>query len=1138
MKRFTPAFLFAALLGASLSAQTLVWTGTGVDVDGLPVGSGTGWQGEVTPVGNGTENVYLGQALNTDILLPTNFALNTVTLAYDDEFRFSPLGASATLTLTGGLAYGGNVEPGALVFGPNVTVAVPTTQILDAGINTVVVSGQVTGAGNLTLKSMGAGAAGSFIFNNNGAGNSNTGAIALDFTGGVGTVAFWNSSPFGTGTVSIARGASLVAHGTQTLANSFVLNTATPSTPISLRSWDDVLTLSGGITLANNTNLNLLNGFNSVEFAQRTGSALMAGALQRNPVVISGNIGESGGARALNVGGPGLLILSGTNSYTGGTTVGGSLIFANNGAIPSGSNNVTVNASGYVGLGDLTPGNFATQMIAHVAKGSSGSVGVDTLPGNGTIPFSDPINLSATGTGAIGFTNAGLRIGTATVAVLTGGITPTEVAGGRNYAFGGGGGTLFVQTSLGDAAGNGTFYTGRGLVVSNTGAISLNVPLKVYLQGTNTYSGSTNADYNGGVVIFDGTAPLTASMPSTTANINIAAGGGSSTLVGNNYVGFTDYVASIASPTNPMGAAEFLSKFNKANSWGIIGFDTHSTNSTVDISSAINLTGFNDGVYLGTMTRATLSGAITPSTVTNVNQTANTLRFTAGNGGTLTLNTDLGSGDTTRKVVYGAPGSSSNLTGLSNGTVVLPVANTYTGGTVINANTEGLVLAVGNSAALGTGGITINSSGSGNLGFSATNGAVDLGNAITFAQYANLDLLGANNFTLSGAISGSGTIFLQRNLTDVAGAATLGGNNSGFDGLIGVQHGNLTLTHNNATGTGNLVFFDASATVTFAGAATAPVIHGIDGDKGSLVVPNGTLLTFDTSDDDRSTEFGGVISGAGGSNTSAALAITSPNGAGNTMYLHGHNKYTGGTTITGPGVLGLGYSDSAGTGPITLNLGGLILNAGVTLTNPLVFNSGALAGIGTYAPASISGTGQSAGTIKFGANQVVYAGVPSDDVRFAGTLTFQPNIAFANGGAYHVFLQHPTGTGQHSLLVTNGTLDLSLLSMSGFLIELETIDAAGQSGFANAFVIGQNYQIPIVQAAAITGTFNAGLFSIDATDFQEGMMPSTIFSLSADATHLYLNFTPVPEPSTWALLVTGAGLLGFAARRRRFSRGR
>jgi threonine dehydrogenase-like Zn-dependent dehydrogenase len=41
------------------------------------------------------------------------------------------------------------------------------------------------------------------------------------------------------------------------------------------------------------------------------------------------------------------------------------------------------------------------------------------------------------------------------------------------------------------------------------------------------------------------------------------------------------------------------------------------------------------------------------------------------------------------------------------------------------------------------------------------------------------------------------------------------------------------------------------------------------------------------------------------------------------------------------------------------------------------------------------------------------------------------------------------------------------------------------------------------------------------------------FLVTQDATHLYLNFTAVPEPSTWALLVTGAGLIGLTALRRR-----
>jgi hypothetical protein len=39
--------------------------------------------------------------------------------------------------------------------------------------------------------------------------------------------------------------------------------------------------------------------------------------------------------------------------------------------------------------------------------------------------------------------------------------------------------------------------------------------------------------------------------------------------------------------------------------------------------------------------------------------------------------------------------------------------------------------------------------------------------------------------------------------------------------------------------------------------------------------------------------------------------------------------------------------------------------------------------------------------------------------------------------------------------------------------------------------------------------------------------------LSTVGSDVLLNFTPVPEPSTWALLLAGLGLVGFRKLRRR-----
>jgi hypothetical protein len=70
----------------------------------------------------------------------------------------------------------------------------------------------------------------------------------------------------------------------------------------------------------------------------------------------------------------------------------------------------------------------------------------------------------------------------------------------------------------------------------------------------------------------------------------------------------------------------------------------------------------------------------------------------------------------------------------------------------------------------------------------------------------------------------------------------------------------------------------------------------------------------------------------------------------------------------------------------------------------------------------------------------------------------------------------------------------------------------------------------IFQATTITGFVSDGSqFSIDQSQFLGG----GIFSLTQSGTNLVLNFTPVPEPSTYALMALGLGATGLAAWRKR-----
>jgi hypothetical protein len=72
----------------------------------------------------------------------------------------------------------------------------------------------------------------------------------------------------------------------------------------------------------------------------------------------------------------------------------------------------------------------------------------------------------------------------------------------------------------------------------------------------------------------------------------------------------------------------------------------------------------------------------------------------------------------------------------------------------------------------------------------------------------------------------------------------------------------------------------------------------------------------------------------------------------------------------------------------------------------------------------------------------------------------------------------------------------------------------------------------ILTAGTITG-FSASDFTIVSTSFEGGGFSSSHFTLTQSGNQLMLNFTPVPEPSTWALLGIGVGAVALAGLRRR-----
>lgn len=461
-------------------------------------------------------------------------------------------------------------------------------------------------------------------------------------------------------------------------------------------------------------------------------------------------------------------------------------------------------------------------------------------------------------------------------------------------------------------------------------------------------------------------------------------------------------------------------------------------------------------------------------------------------------------------VITGAGG----LDWCTTGTLTLTNAtNTFTGGVDLRAGT----LLIGSSSSLipldttpatyagpvGSGPVTLWGNTTLGVDSSAPSGPITLHNDVVLAgtpqDVSTIDTLN-RALTLAGVISGSGN--LTKNESNLL---TLSGDNT-FTGNFFVNGGSVNLAvSNHAAGLGKLEMGNSS-TVNFQTAA--PVIHGLSAGSSSdnVYLQSASTLTIDQNVD---TTFAGHIDGHGG-------AAIIKNGTGSLAFTAA-NDYDGGTTINA-GTLVAGHNTALGTGAVTLSGGTLTVNAG-TLGNSLVFTStsSVLAGDGTFNAAVNTG----------GFPVVISPG------NFIGNLTFANGLTLASGSAISFQVDDATSSSGHDLItVSAGVLNLTAadntLTFNIVFLDGET----GHDGTPTHFNSSTNYSWKFASATAnpITG-FNAAQFHL-VTEGASAGLPGT-FSFSSDTNNLYINFTPVPEPSTYALLLAGLGAIALQLKRRR-----
>ncbi len=945
-----------------LSSGTLQYTGAGDSTDRLfSVGTSGGnlnasGTGAVNFTNTGSIGFNSQTGARTLILTGTNTGTNTLAAAIGDNSGATALSKTSTGTwvLTGTNSYTGttNISGGVL-------------QVGNAGTSGTLGSGAVTDNANLTFNRSDSMTVANTISGSGGLSQIGAGTTTLS-----GTNSYLGGTTISGGVLSVAtlaNGNSASNIGaSSSAATNLVLNGGALQYTGAGVNTDRLFSVgtSGGTVDSSGTGTLVLTNSGSMAFNGQSGARLLTvtGTNTGNNI-IAAVIGDNGGATALTKTGAGFWTLTGTNSYSGVTTINGGVLnvltLANGGS--SSGIGASSNAASNVVLNGGTL-KYSSVVASAVSTDRLFSVGTS----GGTIDASGGFNILFTNTGSMGFNGqSGARTLTLTgsnandntlAAVIgdSGGATSVTKAGGGVWVLSG------ANTYTGA-----TTLTGTGVLkvssLANGGSAS-------------SIGGSTNAasnlvlnggtfTYTGGTVSTDrlfslGTAGITLNMFGSggvtftnTGTMGFNGQTGARTLTLANSNGGTSTIAAIIGDN---GGATSITRSN-SGTWALTGVNTYTGATTIN-GGVLSVTSLADGgsaSSIGAATNVATNLVLNGGTLQYTGAATSTDRlFSVGlsdgtldasgtgavnftNTGIMGFNNQTGArtliltgtntGNNTLAAAIGDNNSGTALLKSGTGTWVLTGLNSYTGATIIAAGS----LQIGNggtSGFLGIGGV----SNSANLTF---NHSDSLSIANTISGTGSVTQAGAGTTILSGASSYTGVTTINSGVLNVTSLAG-GGSNS-----------NIGASSNAAT---NLVLNGGTLQYTGTGASTDRLFSV--GTSGGTLDGSGTnTLTF--------TNTGSM--GFNGQTGARTLTLTGTNTAGNTLdavigdnggatslnsvgtgtwILMGASTYTGVTTISGGGILNVTTLANGGSASS--------LGASSSAASNLVINGGVLAYIG------------------------------------------------------------------------------------------------------------------------------------------------------------------------------------------------
>lgn len=580
-----------------------------------------------------------------------------------------------------------------------------------------------------------------------------------------------------------------------------------------------------------------------------------------------------------------------------------------------------------------------------------------TISGTGGIGGNASLTLDAANTGTLTLTNTN----TSTGATVVNGGTLQLGNGGTDGALApttpisiGSGATFAVNQS--DTVAQGMEFGSAS--ISGEGSLAQIGTGTTILNAANTYSGSTvissgtlQSTLNAGL---NGVGTSAVSIASGTSLIfdvaNIASG--STVAASNAFTGTGLLKLQFVANTNPRnvqlpnltgfeGTVQLSSSGamgDKLNTAGIgtvpgsLVIDPGNTiyvpNGSPSFTGGITLSGAGNTEGRGAirLSNATLGGNITlagDTTINLDNAAANlTGDITSGAAGpqTLTLGATGSTGGTLSGVIGGGTGTFSIATAVG-GTYTLTNANTYTGGTSLNAG----IIGVNNSDALGTGTAAIN----GGVRYVLGNG-VDVANDFVLGANAGVAGFGLINVATGNTATVSGPITITNGATAGGHFATQG---TGVLNITGVITSSVNVTHRIGTtvlsggGTGYTTFNNGQGVVRLgadngiattatmgmaaAGAATFDLagfnqtLVGITKASQAATIGNSSTTADSTLTTTGASSYAGIITDVVASGT-MKVNLTVDGGQ---LTLSGANSYTGATQVNA-GILALGANNT------------------------------------------------------------------------------------------------------------------------------------------------------------------------------------------------------------------------------------